>query len=274
MIELPEAIVLGEQAKAVLTGKTITEVYTPTNKHKFAFFNGEPTTYKELLTNKKILSAKGNGIFVDIFLDDDTTISFGDGVNIRYGDASSKIPDKYQLLLTFGDNSFLVFTIGMYGAIFAYKGILDNKYHRMSVEKISPLAKEFNEAYFNNLITSEKKDITAKALLATEQRIPGLGNGVLQDILFKAKIHPKRKISTLTDTDKSKLFEALKNTLSEMTRLGGRDTEKDLSGNKGQYQTILSKNTYKDPCPVCGGNIVKEAYLGGTIYYCPNCQKL
>lgn|GEM_PF-2077218 len=30
-----------------------------------------------------------------------------------------------------------------------------------------------------------------KAFLATEQRIPGLGNGVLQDILWTARIHPK-----------------------------------------------------------------------------------
>jgi hypothetical protein len=34
----------------------------------------------------------------------------------------------------------------------------------------------------------EVKKLSLKALLATEQRIPGLGNGVLQDILFKARM--------------------------------------------------------------------------------------
>jgi formamidopyrimidine-DNA glycosylase len=113
-----------------------------------------------------------------------------------------------------------------------------------------------------------------KALLATEQRIPGLGNGVLQDILFNAGVHPKRKKSTLSDFQKAELFHCLKVTLKSMTDRGGRDTEKDLFGNLGGYKSVLSKNTYSVPCPNCGDTIIKEAYLGGTIYYCPACQPL
>ena len=110
-------------------------------------------------------------------------------------------------------------------------------------------------------------------MLATEQRIPGVGNGVLQDILFNAGIHPRRKKSSMSDTDKSRLFKSLKTTLKNMTELGGRDTEKDFFGNNGGYKTILSKNTVKHPCPDCGDLIRKEPYLGGAVYYCPSCQK-
>jgi len=113
-----------------------------------------------------------------------------------------------------------------------------------------------------------------KALLATEQRIPGLGNGVLQDILFNSGIHPKRKKSTLSDFEKAELFHSLKTTLNRMTEKGGRDTEKDLFGQNGRYKTTLSKNTVNQPCPNCGATIVKEAYMGGAVYYCPVCQKL
>ncbi|MFA6873005.1 MAG: zinc finger domain-containing protein, partial [Bacteroidaceae bacterium] len=31
---------------------------------------------------------------------------------------------------------------------------------------------------------------------------------------------------------------------------------------------------YAQPCPRCGNQIRKEAYMGGSIYYCPTCQKL
>jgi formamidopyrimidine-DNA glycosylase len=55
---------------------------------------------------------------------------------------------------------------------------------------------------------------------------------------------------------------------------GGRDTETDLFGEKGGYHTILSKNTYGQPCPKCGGEIIKENYMGGSVYYCPSCQPL
>ena len=84
----------------------------------------------------------------------------------------------------------------------------------------------------------EKKNISAKAFLATEQRIPGLGNGVLQDILFHAKLHPKRKIFSLSDIEKATLFRSLKNTLQAMADGGGRDTETDFLGDKGRYRPV------------------------------------
>ncbi len=59
-----------------------------------------------------------------------------------------------------------------------------------------------------------------------------------------------------------------------MASQGGRDTELDLLGKPGGYQTILSKNTANKPCRVCGTIIRKEAYLGGSIYYCEKCQKI
>lgn len=79
----------------------------------------------------------------------------------------------------------------------------------------------------------------------------------------------KGKPSPLSDA-----FDAVKSTLLDMTRGGGRDTEKDLYGQSGGYRTILSRNTLDRPCPVCGGALKREAYLGGSIYFCPSCQPL
>ena len=79
--------------------------------------------------------------------------------------------------------------------------------------------------------------MSLKAFLATEQRIPGLGNGVLQDILFNAALHPKRKINSLSEGDKDKLFNSVKETLTKMTFEGGRDTERDLFDCSGGYIT-------------------------------------
>ncbi|HWT74497.1 MAG TPA: endonuclease VIII, partial [Mobilitalea sp.] len=87
-----------------------------------------------------------------------------------------------------------------------------------------------------------------------------------------AGIHPKRKRQTMTEEDKEKLFASIKSTLSEIISKGGRDTEKDLYGNNGGYSTKLSKLTVDKPCPICSNLIQKEAYLGGSIYYCIGCQ--
>jgi len=136
------------------------------------------------------------------------------------------------------------------------------------------LSSDFDENYFRSLFGEGTAKLSLKAFLATEQRIPGLGNGVLQDILFNAKMHPRKKAGSLSAADKQILFDSIKSTLSEMTAKGGRDTENDLLGKPGGYKARLSRNTVGQPCPVCGALIKKEAYLGGSIYYCAACQTL
>lgn len=61
----------------------------------------------------------------------------------------------------------------------------------------------------------------ARQLKETMQRITRICNGVLQDILWHAKAHPKRKMSKMFDSEISTLFHTLKNLFSEMTEKGG-----------------------------------------------------
>lgn len=275
MLELPEVITLSKQVNNTLRGKTIAQVFNATKPHKFTFYNSDPLEYGKLLVGKTIESSQGYGMFVDFLLSDHVTMNIGDGVSARYYNSGDKIPANYQLLLAFTDESFLVFSVAMYGFINVYPdNAIDNTYYKLSKESISPLSDEYASEQFGRLFSEAKKTLSAKALLATEQRIPGVGNGVTQDILFNARIHPKQKALALSDKKKESLFNSLKNTLQEMTLKGGRDTQTDLYGNNGGYQTILSAKTWKRGCPCCGSTIIKEAYLGGSVYYCPECQKI
>ena len=151
----------------------------------------------------------------------------------------------------------------------------DNSYYLAAMEKPSPLSEHFNQDYFLQILSGDEvKKMSLKAALATQQRVPGLGNGVLQDILWKAKLSPRRKINTLSENDLKLLFVCIKEVLEKMTQLGGRDSEKDLFGKPGGYEVIMASKNQDKPCPNCGPLIKKEAYLGGSVYYCENCQKL
>jgi formamidopyrimidine-DNA glycosylase len=81
-------------------------------------------------------------------------------------------------------------------------------------------------------------------------------------------------MAELTQAEMDRLFTAVKSVLQAMVAQDGRDTETDLFGQPGSYKTVLSKNTVDKPCPACGAPIKKETYLGGSIYYCPGCQRL
>jgi len=275
MLEIPEAIVISRQLNQTIKGKRIKEVVAAASPHKFAWYFGDPLEYNALLRGHTIGDTHAYGGRVEIAAED-AVLHFGDGVNLRYYEAGEKRPAKHQLLVGFDDDSALVGTIAMYGMLYAFPAhtsMADNSFYKAAKEAVSPLADEFDYSYFRTLFDDKGQKMSAKAFLATEQRIPGLGNGVLQDILLNANIHPRKKMNTLTEEQCQKLFASMKSTLAEMTDGGGRDTERDLFGNPGGYETKLSKNNKLLTCQNCGGTVKKEAYMGGSIYFCEHCQE-
>lgn len=272
MLEIPEAHTLARQLNETLAGKMIVRAIADASPHKFAFYYGDPAEYPALLAGKTIRSARALAGQVEIDAGE-AALLFSDGVNARFFAAGEALPAKHQLMLGFDDGSALVCTVQMYGGLWAYPaGANDNIYYLAAKNKISPLLDAFDAAYFAQLLGAAKPNLSLKAFLATEQRIPGLGNGVLQDILLNARLHPKMKLAALSGEDKQRLLKSVKETLAQMAALGGRDTEKDLFGRGGGYRTRMSNNTLSTGCPECGGAVVKEAYMGGNVYYCPVCQ--
>jgi formamidopyrimidine-DNA glycosylase len=275
MIELPEALNLAGQINDTIHEKRVDGVIAVQTPHKLAWYYGEPQKYSDLLVGRTIGKANAYGGLVEIKAEN-ANILLGDGAGIRFHSKGEPRPAKHQLLIEFDDNSAISVSIQMYGGIGVFlEGELDNIYYRVAKEKPSPFSPAFDKVYFDRIVSAQEvQKLSLKALLATEQRIPGLGNGILQDILFNAKMHPKKKVNTLADTAKEVLFNSVKTTISAMAAEGGRDTELDLFGRPGGYKTILCKNTVNKPCPVCGTIIKKEAYMGGSVYYCEKCQML
>ena len=270
MIELPETHVLSKQIAQTLVGKIIRRAAANTHAHGFAFYSGDPAAYGAMLSGKKITdSGTGYGDCGDTvgIACEDMLLTIG--TPIKYHGPGEKLPKSHQLLLEFEDGSHMSCTVQMWGGLHC-NPLAEKQGERRQTP--NPFDEAFDEAYFDSLIAGVKPTVSAKALLATEQRIPGLGNGVLKDILFNAGIHPKRKLQTMNDRDKQRLFESVKSTLKDMRDQGGRDTEKDLFNQSGGYRTILSNKTIAFPCGVCGSGLVRQAFLGGNIYFCPVCQ--
>ncbi len=271
MIELPEAVVLAGQVSDTLTGRCIEHAVANQTPHKFAWYSGDPAQYQQLLAGKTISQAGSAGGHIEIRAGDRTLVI---STPIRYHARGEQPPKKHQLLLEFDDHSGLSCTVQMWGAMFCFAEGETGPFadYRLAKEKPSPLSAAFDRSCFDALFDEKTPGLSAKAFLATEQRIPGLGNGVLQDILWTAKIHPKRKMAGLSAGEMQAMFTAVKTVLQAMVDGGGRDTERDLFGRPGGYRTILSKNTVGQPCPVCAAILRKEPYLGGSIYFCAGCQ--
>lgn len=273
MIELPEAATNARLAREAFTGKKIIEVVANSTPHKFAWYAGGPERYPGLLTGKTISGAEYYGNHVEMRAEELRVVI---STPMRYHEKGEERPKRHQLLLEFEDGSGLSCTIQMWGSLLCLKPdeVPWMRDYPMALERPSPLADEFDEAYFQGLQNADTGKLSTKAFLATEQRIPGLGNGVLQDILWAAGLDPRRRMDQLGPREVKGMYRAVKQVLGDMVKQGGRDTELDLYGKPGGYKTVLCKGTLGSPCPCCGGKIQKETFLGGAIYTCPNCQKL
>ena len=274
MVELPEAHVMAKQLSELIVGRTIVEAEANRSPHGFAFYSRPPEMYGALLEGQVIASVNaGTGYTCG----GNVEIVCGDrllAVNapIRYHADGVKLPSKHQLRLRLDDGASLTCTVQMYGGLLVVEKDSPELPSYMNLSKCpSPYDEGFDYDYFLGL-DEGKGNLSAKAFLATEQRIPGLGNGVLQDILWNCFVHPRRRLDTLSDENMRALFESLKATMFAMREQGGRDTDKDVFGQPGRYVTKLSNKTKGQPCQRCGGPIVREAFLGGNIYFCPTCQ--
>jgi formamidopyrimidine-DNA glycosylase len=273
MIELPEAAVLVRQLNRIVPSKVIRRAVAAQSPHKFAWYTGDPAGYSALLAGKTMGQAVRQGGMVEIQVEG-VVLLFSDGVNLRFHPSLEDTPLKHQLLIEFEDSTAMSATVSMYGGLSCFpRGTNENPYYLAAREKPSPLTEDFSREYFSGLFLPDTEKLSLKAFLATQQRIPGIGNGVLQDILYQARLHPKMKTAALGDSGRDALFSAIQSTLGEMVDGGGRDTERDLFGNPGGYPTQMSKNTAGQPCPACGSLVQKGNYMGGSIYFCPGCQK-
>ena len=271
MIELPEARCLATQLSSSLTGKRIVKATAFEKPHKFGWSNVEPSAFSALAEGKQIRGATASAHVVRLLLDDNLEIACSEDFEIRVHEVANREPA--HLRLDFDDQTALTVRIKMYGYILIGTTPALSEwtpYYRMAVDSISPLDDGFTYDRFLDQTKLMAGKGSVKQALATEQKIPGLGNGVLQDILFDAGLSPKRKCATLSESDRRKLYASVRSTLATMHAQGGRDTTVNLIGKPGGYPVKMASN--RDSCPVCNTNLSKEAYLGGKVIYCPQCQ--
>jgi len=198
-------------------------------------------------------------------------------IPVRYYSANEKPPKRHQLYLLLDDGSALAFCASLGGPLFLFKVGADGWAVDYRTNFPSLLSEDFSEQFFMNLIkntdlTKLRPAKSAKCFLVTKSRIPGLDNVILHEILWEARVNPKSVMAALGPDEYKRMYEAIKKVFPAVIKAGGLDTQKDIFGNFGGYVTKASKNTLGKPCERCGGLIVKEAYMGGAVYYCPECQ--
>jgi formamidopyrimidine-DNA glycosylase len=275
MIELPEALIIAKQMSQTLQGKQVRAAVRGNVPHKWAFYNRPPEEYASILQGKTMGEATGHGSLILATIEPDYVLVLGGGgERILFHADGATLPPKYHLLLHFDAETYL--TVNVQGWGFA------QLLHRSEVaghpyvgkQGISPCSEGFTFAYmqqlFDELPPNDPRSI--KFFAISKPGILGVGNGYLQDILFRSRIHPKRRAVTLSEDERRCFHQAIRETLRQAVEQGGRDSERDLFNRPGAYSRILDSTSVGEPCPSCATPLEKIQFLGGASYYCPRCQ--
>ena len=275
MFELPEFVTLAKQFNESLKGKVIAEGCLGNSPHKFVWYNRQPEELSRLTRGKHIGEARAKAKWLFVPLEPGYVLLLGEcGGKVLYHSYGATLPEKYHLCLTFEDGSALTVMTAMWGAMELYEAGKEQERQYIKGMRTTPAEPGFTFDYFSGLIDEllqgEKRSL--KGLLTQDQLIPGLGNAIAQDIMFQARLHPRRTLADLNIGQRRDLYVAIVDTVREVTGKDGRNDETDLYGKPGGYIRIMDGKAAGKPCPECGRLVEKMQYLGGACYFCPKCQ--
>ena len=143
-----------------------------------------------------------------------------------------------------------------------------------------PLGNEFDAAMLAKACLGKKTSL--KAALSDQRVVAGLGNIYVCEALFRARLSPKRRASTIADRHgkpnerAEKLVDAIRTVLKDAIEAGGsslRDHRR-ADGSLGDFQhNFQVYDREGEPCPNCKGKIRRIVQAGRSTFYCPSCQK-
>ncbi|HQJ97660.1 MAG TPA: DNA-formamidopyrimidine glycosylase family protein [Thermoleophilia bacterium] len=112
-----------------------------------------------------------------------------------------------------------------------------------------------------------------KAFLMDERFVLGIGNGYSDEILWEARLHPRRPAVSLLPEEWARLAQAMRRTLQAAVAAGGEIGFLDPFGAPGRFERRIHHHG-GEPCPRCGQPLAALVSGGRETDFCPVCQVL
>jgi formamidopyrimidine-DNA glycosylase len=111
-----------------------------------------------------------------------------------------------------------------------------------------------------------------KSVLCDQRLITGLGNAYADEILWEARVKPRRTGSLMTAEEIARVHAATATTLTAATAaLRALVGSGPLRG-EPKRDFFRAHHRARKPCPRCGTKILMESLRDRSTYWCPTCQ--
>lgn len=133
------------------------------------------------------------------------------------------------------------------------------------IREMGPEPLGLSEAKFGGLLRGHNKNI--KAFLLNQRDIAGIGNLYSDEILFRTRINPRRKIETLNPAEEAKIYQAMVKILKaaiQTISASGRFASSWLLSHRGEDMRCPRNRIHR---------LKRETIAGRSGIYCPACQR-
>ncbi|CAN5668327.1 formamidopyrimidine-DNA glycosylase [soil metagenome] len=262
MPELAEVEYIRKQWNVGL-GKKVTKVmFHP----KARIFRGiEAGEFEKALTGAKLISSEARGKQM-IFRFSTATLGIHLGMTGELEvEKAGFEPGRHDHLVLVQAKQALVFSdTRLFGRVLFARGKADPQWWKDLPPAIA--SKEFTEEAMAAFL-KRRKGAPIKAVLLMQERFPGVGNWMADEILWQARISPRRLSGKLSEEEVSVLWKTIRHVCKEAVRIIGKDW-----GDPPDSWLINHRWKHGNDCPRCGLALARAEIGGRTTCWCKKCQ--
>ena len=272
MPELPEVETVRRGLEKLILGKKISNI----DIHYPKMIKTDLHEFQKEMPGQVILSMGRRGKYLLFYLSDKVLISHlrMEGKYFYYPD---QVPERKHahILIHFEDGGTLVYEdVRKFGTMELLPPKLLEAYFVTKKLGPEPTEQDFDLARLKLALKKSKKPI--KSHLLDQTLVAGLGNIYVDEVLWRAKIHPFRSSNSLSSQEARKVHDETIKVLGQAVEKGG-STIRTYTNAFGEDGTMQEFHQVYDKtgqaCSRCGA-IIEKIQLGGRgTHFCPKCQR-
>lgn len=175
-------------------------------------------------------------------------------------------PDKHDHLVLYQRERSLVFTDSrQFGRVRFYHGLEEPRWWKSDVPEIA--SPEFDQKFVEHFLIRHRK-APIKAVLLMQDGFSGIGNWMADEILWRARLLPSKRVGKLTVRERTMIFRATKVVVKRSLETLGKD-----SSDPPKNWLIHQKWKRNGICPRHRTPLRHSNVAGRTTAWCPCCQK-
>ena len=247
MPELPEA----ERARLTLESVLGRRIARVDDRHTYVCRPHAPGEIAAALVGHEFVSAHRRGKFMWLETADGPTLGLHLGMSGRIVLARGDTPRWDRFTVEFDDGTRFVLRD---------KRRLGRALLNPDFTHVGPDAANVGREEFRRLIGSGRAPV--KARLLDQRAISGVGNLLADEVLWRARIAPSRRVSDLSVEELDRLRREVRAAVRSAIRKGGAHT--------GAFAGARAR---EGSCPRCGHALSRSRIGGRTTYWCSACQE-